>query len=86
MGTIISFKGAVSSHLSSSGGDPDKQSLFSLNQAAIFSGNHQLAGLSSHVLHSFDTDINFLRIYEREVKYELVTLSSANRAPPSFIS
>jgi hypothetical protein len=85
MGTVIVFKGATSSNLSSRGSNPEEQSLFSLNQTAIFSGNHQLFGLNTDSLFSSNTDINFLRIYEREVKYELVTLSNTNRAPPLFI-
>jgi hypothetical protein len=86
MGTVIVLKELTSSNLSSKGGNPEEQSLFSLNQTAIFNDNNQLAGLKSHSLFSFNTDVTFLRIFEREVKYELVTLSSTNRAPPLFIS
>jgi hypothetical protein len=82
MGTVIVFKGATGSHLSSNGTNPEDQSLFSLNQTAAISGNHQLFGLNSHSLILSNADINFLRIYEREVKYELVTLGNTSRAPP----
>jgi len=86
MGTVIALKVFTSSNLSSKGSNPEEQSLFSLNQTAIFNDNHQLAGFESHSLFSFKTDISFLRIFERKVKYELVTLSNTNRAPPLFIS
>ena len=84
MGTVIVFKGATSSNLSSRGSNPEEQSLFSLNQTAIFN-SHQLVSLNSNNLFSNYAEINFQCIYEREVKYELVTLSNTNRAPPLFI-
>ena len=86
MGTIIVLKGMSSSSLSSRRGNPEEQFLFSLNQTAISNNSHQLVGLNSNDLFSYNADINFLRIYEREVKYELVTLSNTNRSPPILIS
>lgn len=86
MGTIIVLKGMGSSSLSSRGANPEEQSIFSLNQTAIYNNSNQMVGLNSNDLFSYNADINFLRIYERKVKYELITLSNTDRAPPLFIS
>ena len=75
-----------SSSLSSRGANPEEQSLFSLNQTAIFNNSNQMIGLNSNNLFSNYAKLNFLRIYEREVKYELITLSNTDRAPPLLIS
>ena len=80
------MKGMSSSSLSSRDSNPEEQSLFTLNQTAISNNSHQLVGLNSNNLFSYNADINFLRIYEQEVKYELVTLSNTNRSPPFLIS
>ena len=83
---VIIAKGFGMSSLSTGPSAPEKQSMFSLSQTAIFSKSSQLVGLNSHNLFSYKADIDFLRIYEERVKYDLIILSNTNRSPPSNIS
>ena len=83
---IVIAKGFGTSSLSTGTSAPEKQSMFSLSQTAIFSKSSQLVGLNSHNLFSYKAGIDFLRIHEEEVKYDLIISSNTNRSPPSSIS
>jgi hypothetical protein len=83
---VIIAKDFGTSSLSTGQSAPEKQSMFSLGQTAIFSKNSQLAGLNCHDLFSYNTGIDFLRIQEEKIKYDLIISSNTNRSPPSSIS
>lgn len=84
--TVVVAHGFGTSSLSTGPSAPGNQSMLSLGQTAIFSKSSQLVGLNSHNLFSYNADIDFLRIYEREVKYDLVISSNTGRSPPFSIS
>lgn len=83
---VIIAKDFGTSSLSTGTSAPEKQSILSLGQTAIFSKNSQLLGLNSDNLFSHNADIDFLRIYEEEVKYDLIISSNTGRSPPLLIS
>lgn len=83
---IVITKDFGTSSLSAGTKAPERQSIYSLGQTAIFSKSSQIAGLNSHNGFSYNDDIGFLRIYEREVRYDLVISSSTGRSPPLSIS
>lgn len=64
----------------------EKQSILSLGQTAIFSKSSPLPGLDGLNLFSYDAGIDFLRIREAEIKYDLIVSSNTNRSPPLLIS
>lgn len=83
---IVIAKDFGTSSLSTGTSAPEKQSMFSLGQTAIFSKSSQLVGLNSHNLFSYNAEIDFLRIHEEEVKYDLIISSNTNRSPPLLMS
>jgi hypothetical protein len=83
---IIIAKDFGTSSLSTGTSAPEKQSMFSLGQTAIFSKNSQLPVLNSDNLFSYNAEIDFLRIQEEKIKYDLIISSNTNRSPPLFIS
>jgi hypothetical protein len=84
--TVVIAKDFGASSLSTGTQAPERQLIVSLNQTAMFSKSGQLPGLSSHSLFSYNADTDLLRLYEDEIKYDLIISSTTNRAPPLFIS
>ncbi|MGH7851758.1 MAG: hypothetical protein ACREOP_15800 [Thermodesulfobacteriota bacterium] len=83
---IVIAKDFGTSSLSTGTSAPEKQSILSLGQTAIFSKSSQFPVLNSDNPFSHNANIDFLRIHEEEVKYDLIISSNTNRSPPSNIS
>jgi hypothetical protein len=83
---VIIAKDFGTSSLSTGPSAPEKQSILSLGQTAIFSKNSQVLGLNSDNLFSHNADMDLLRIHEEEIKYDLIISSNTGRSPPSSIS
>ncbi|MCI0481518.1 MAG: hypothetical protein L0213_08010 [Candidatus Dadabacteria bacterium] len=83
---VIIARDFGTSSLSTGTSAPEKQSMFSLGQTAIFSKSSQIVGLNGNNLFSHNADMDFLRIHEEEIKYDLIVSSNTGRSPPSIIS
>lgn len=83
---VIIAKDFGTSSLSTGTSAPEKQSILSLGQTAIFSQSSQLLGLNSDNLFSYNADMDLLRIQEEKIKYDLIISSNTNRSPPLLIS
>lgn len=83
---VIIAKDFGTSSLSTGQSAPEKQSILSLGQTAIFGKSSQLPGLNSENLFSHNADMDLLRIHEEEIKYDLIISSNTGRSPPSSIS
>jgi hypothetical protein len=83
---VIIAKDFGTSSLSTGTSAPEKQSILSLGQTAIFSQSSQLLGLNSDNLFSYNADMDLLRIQEEKIKYDLIISSNTNRSPPLLMS
>ncbi|MEW6145573.1 MAG: hypothetical protein AB1598_11200 [Thermodesulfobacteriota bacterium] len=84
--TVVIAKDFGAASLSTGTKAPENQSVVSFGQTVNSSYSSQLPGLNGHNLFSYNADIDLLRLYEDEVKYDLIISSNTNRAPPLFIS
>lgn len=65
---------------------PERQSLFSLGQTAIFNSGSQMPFLESRNIFSSHIASDLIRITKDEINYTLIVSSVTERSPPLSIS